>query len=289
MSIETLRPNGVGNSTQFTIGGDTPAATNWGSVDEAVSDEDVTDVYADNAWKRDLYNIQDSALQVGATINFVKLYSRMKRYSPNRADLKQGIRSGGTELWHLCSGLKADWTTWERTYYTDPNTGVAWTVPALNALQIGVEAWISGYGGRLTQTYVEVDYTAGVTHEAAAILSGVGTLATIGRGIFTGVATFTGTGTLSAIGSFAAVIHYAKAILSGIGTLSVIGRGIFTSKATLTGTGTLSAIGSLAVRLLRAVVVISQYRGTLVVTSQSRLVRALTSMYRRVKAFTSGG
>jgi len=82
--------------------------------------------------------------------------------------------------------------------------------------------------------------SGGVTHYGAATLSGVGTLATIGRGIFVGAATLAGTGTLAAIGSF---LRYAKATLSGTGALSAIGSFLHSGKATLSGTGNLAAIG----------------------------------------------
>jgi len=88
---------------------------------------------------------------------------------------------------------------------------------------------------------LHIEWTAaGETHYGAATLSGVGTLATIGRGVFIGTATLAGTGTLAAIGSF---LRYAKATLSGTGTLAAIGRGIFAGKVTLSGIGTLTAIG----------------------------------------------
>jgi len=82
--------------------------------------------------------------------------------------------------------------------------------------------------------------TAGETHYGAATLSGVGTLAGIGHGVFVGKSSLTGIGTLAAIGSF---LHYAKANLSGTGTLSAIGSFLRYGKATLSGTGTLAAIG----------------------------------------------
>lgn len=73
-----------------------------------------------------------------------------------------------------------------------------------------------------------------------ATLAGSGTLATIGRGIFIGKATLAGTGTLACIGHF---IRFGKATLSGVGSLAAIGRGIFIGKAVLAGIGSLKVIG----------------------------------------------
>lgn len=78
---------------------------------------------------------------------------------------------------------------------------------------------------------------AGETHEGAATLTGVGTLAGIGRGIFIGKATLSGTGTLAAIGQR---ICYGVAALSGVGTLVANGVRILGGKVTLTGVGSLS-------------------------------------------------
>lgn len=81
----------------------------------------------------------------------------------------------------------------------------------------------------------------GVTHLGAATLSGVGTLAADGVGIFIGKATLSGTGSLSSIGKLIAI---GKATLSGVGTLAGAGKLIAVGKATLSGVGTLSAIGN---------------------------------------------
>lgn len=99
----------------------------------------------------------------------------------------------------------------------------------------------NGYDGA-DFMFEEWGEAGGVTHYASATLSGVGTLAGIGRGIFIGKSTLSGIGTLSAIGSF---WQYGAATLSGMGTLDAIGRGIFTGKTTLSGIGTLVSVGRL--------------------------------------------
>lgn len=94
-----------------------------------------------------------------------------------------------------------------------------------------------------TQYVMRATVTAGgVTHYGAATLSGVGTLAGIGRGIFIGKSTLSGTGTLAAIGRR---IFTGAATLTGSGTLAGIGRLIAIGKATLSGTGNLAGTGSL--------------------------------------------
>jgi len=92
---------------------------------------------------------------------------------------------------------------------------------------------------------------AGETHYGAAILSGIGTLAGIGRGLFIAKATLAGAGSLAGIGRLVAI---GKATLAGVGTLSGIGRFIAVGKATLSGTGTLAVIGAIGVFKLGAAI-----------------------------------
>ncbi|MCJ7829227.1 MAG: hypothetical protein MUP81_05770, partial [Dehalococcoidia bacterium] len=90
---------------------------------------------------------------------------------------------------------------------------------------------------------------AGVIHEGAATLSGVGTLVGIGQGIFIGKGTLSGVGTLAGIGRG---IFIGKGVLSGtgtvvsIGSLIAIGKAVFSGVGTLVGAGRLTAIGKAA-------------------------------------------
>ena len=158
MATEILRPNAAGDSTEFTVTG---ATYNWQAVDEATPDDDVTYVGYALYSKKDLYNIQDSGIDDGDTINKVTLYARVKKPTSTYYKGYYGLKSGATEDWGTEITFTASYVDYSREYTTDPNTGSAWTKAALNALQIG-ERILDGAnsGMRCTQIYVEVDYTA---------------------------------------------------------------------------------------------------------------------------------
>jgi len=98
---------------------------------------------------------------------------------------------------------------------------LTWVEKAIGSSQLVTKARIkSNTSDKYLQLY-EFDFgEAGETHYGAATLSGVGTLAGIGHGVFVGKSTLTGIGTLATIGSF---LRYAKATLSGTGTLAAKG------------------------------------------------------------------
>lgn len=123
---------------------------------------------------------------------------------------------------------------------------------------------VHGYGSDPSKTaLLHIEYTVGgVTHEGAATLSGVGTLAAIGQGILIGKSTLSGAGTLATIGrrivsgkaalsgvgtlaGIGSFLRFGKATLSGQGSLSVIGRRVYQGAVTLAGQGTLASIGRL--------------------------------------------
>lgn len=108
--------------------------------------------------------------------------------------------------------------------------------------QFGQGAQTYSGGASDTISLYGIGVTTGVTHEGAATLTGVGTLAGIGHGIFIGKSTLSGAGTLAGIGRLTAI---GKATLSGLGTLTANGVITVVGKVALAGTGTLSGIGRL--------------------------------------------
>ncbi len=158
-TIETLRPNAAGDLTEFSPHPGTGEA-NWEDVDEAAPDEDSTYVYGGT--KTDLYNLPNSGVGAG-TIWGIKVYNRVRTVGSNSANHRIVIKSGGTQSEvHQGTILYGSWVTRSATWKNDPNTGVAWTWAAINALQIGVRFTPGvGSGPRCTQVYVEILYNGG--------------------------------------------------------------------------------------------------------------------------------
>lgn len=168
MTVETLRPNAVGDSSQNTPVGDTPG---WKCVDEAVSDDDTTYVCSSDVDANpylDLYNLADTAIPAGSTINSVTVKVNIRStLTAAKAAFRIALKKSGSATVYSSSISP----TTSYTVYSQVFAGVA--LSDLNALQAGIEitSKYSGiydtyFAGRCTQVWVEVDYTlAGVAKE----------------------------------------------------------------------------------------------------------------------------
>ncbi len=161
MATEILRPNGAGDETGIqTVTG---ASTHWEAVDDTGTGDDGTTTVehnTDNAYARDLYTVQDSAINSG-TINSVKIHIKHEGTSAYSRTI---LKTNGTvyESGNLTTSGDDVWAYNSTTYTTNPQTGSAWTWSEVNAMQIGVGNFRSPtQQGRTTQVYAEVDYDGG--------------------------------------------------------------------------------------------------------------------------------
>ena len=149
-STLTLHPNGAGSLTQCSQYPDSGA--NWDKVAEVNADDDSTYVYitTSNA-RKDAYSLEDSGMSVG-TINSVTLY-----YRGNSGYFRGEIRVNGTDYFDAYKSA-TNWTTYSKTWTTNPNNSLAWTWTDIDNMEIGIK--ISIYANtKVTQVYLEVDYT----------------------------------------------------------------------------------------------------------------------------------
>ena len=151
---KTLRPNANGDLVEFEdlIG----APTHWEAVAEVVADDATTHVGSDVAGRTDLFQLTDSGLATVTPINSITVYERVRREGRGDDDWQIVIKSGTTYAYSPT--FVKEGTGWaDRSYQwtTDPNTGEAWTVAAVDALQAGAYV-VTGVD--VTQVYVEVDY-----------------------------------------------------------------------------------------------------------------------------------
>mgnify|MGYP001587717849 FL=1 len=163
----TLRPSAAGDSTQWTKTGGT---ANWDTVDEATADDDTTFVATTNTTNIDNYNLADSGLAAGATINSVILYVRSRHTnaaSVSGGTTNYGLKISGTNYSAFCENTTS-YATCSNTWTTNPNTSQAWTSAAIDALQTRIvkNSACKDEGNniiactvRVTQVYLEVDYT----------------------------------------------------------------------------------------------------------------------------------
>ncbi len=169
MSIEVLRPNAAGDEEN--INEESPGGQpHWSLVDEAVSDDDTTNVKTNWTWLRDLYNIPDSGVGAG-TITSVKVYANARAgLEPTQGSLKLAVKTGGTAYESSEKTVTTSYALYSNEWTTNPGGG-SWTWAQINALQIG----ISIREGRpsttvrtfVTQVWVEVDYTPTATSKTS--------------------------------------------------------------------------------------------------------------------------
>ena len=132
--VQTLVPNGVGSSTQFSPTG---SANNWSNVNDL---PDSASTYNSSAivGNRDTYAMGDVLASTG-TIFGVQDNIHAFKTDSGSANMKPALLSGPTLAYDTALVLTPSniWTGSIRE--TDPNTGTAWTPAAINAVEYGGE------------------------------------------------------------------------------------------------------------------------------------------------------
>lgn len=159
---ETLRPSGVGSLTQIAYT-EPSSQPHWSMVDEAVPDDDSTQVWdVAQAYRTDLYAMPDMAPT--GTINKVTVHIRAKGadIASYHALAKEAVRTHGTDYFGAENILTTTWTNYSYEWTTNPYTGSPWTSDEINALEAGVSLGYqnTGHYSRCTQVYVVVDYAS---------------------------------------------------------------------------------------------------------------------------------
>lgn len=156
MAIQTLTVDGDG----ATISG---WAAEGGDFTRVQSDDgDTTRLYSPTANDVRQFSVTNTTGLTGATIASVVVYAKFRSLDPDPNTFQIGVRTGATDYWSASKDTVnvTTYVLFSETWATNPNTGTAWTVSDLDALQVGVKK-INGVGGAVTYMYVEVNYTAG--------------------------------------------------------------------------------------------------------------------------------
>lgn len=170
-SIIHLRPSSAGDSTQWTIGGGTPAATNFGSVGEASPDDATTLVHTNADARTDLYGVGASGLGGRDTVNVVAIGARFRNDIADAATaFKVQVEKTGGGTLAQSAAIVPNSATWRSnasatpfthplTTYQDPD-GAAWKPGTLATMQIGVVSTAPGTNPvQVSGLWALVDYT----------------------------------------------------------------------------------------------------------------------------------
>jgi hypothetical protein len=165
-----LRPNGAGESAQWTRGG-TDSGANWSQCNQTPPDDVTHYVLVSTLNYLDMYSCTDSGIGASDVVNVVEVGGRFNRSGTNVPTIKfRCIKtSGGTQA--LSAALTPSATAWRtntnaapRTspiiLYKDPDGANAWTQATLDTMQIGaVETVDSTANFYLSEIWAMVDYT----------------------------------------------------------------------------------------------------------------------------------
>ena len=142
ISVLAMLPTGNGTTDQWTIGGSSPAATNWQSVNENPPNDGVTFVHDGNVGDIDRYTFPTiasayPALSIG-TIFAVVVNMRAELDIPGTRAIRAAVLSSatlGTSASDL--SLTTSWADYQGVLETDPATSAQWLVAAVNAAEFG--------------------------------------------------------------------------------------------------------------------------------------------------------
>jgi hypothetical protein len=158
----TLYVDGDGARSDF---GDSPSTgSDWQKVDEVgTHDGNTTYITSHDNGDRSLFTLQNLDLPIGAAIDYITVKAAICFPAFNMHNGYFGILSGGVYDWGnriSVDSSSSSYTTYSRTYATNPNGGVAWTDGAIDNLQAGFRIGDQTWSGlRATQITVDVYYT----------------------------------------------------------------------------------------------------------------------------------
>jgi hypothetical protein len=162
MATEILRPNADGDTIAlYNNSGNelTEQIDNYSYVDEVEADDN-DNVMGGNDNQIDLYQLENPSVSSG-TINKITLYARVITYSPPDDSCRILIKTG--EVNYYSDSITTEAAIFElksNIWETNPNTEIAWTWDDIGGLQVGIEVNSgNGSGSRLSQIYLEVDYS----------------------------------------------------------------------------------------------------------------------------------
>jgi hypothetical protein len=164
LATEAARaPNGGGSETY--VASLVGAATHWQAM--LTNDGDTSFIVdGGGAYQRDLYSTTNTA--VTGLIESVKITVVAKSIGGGAA-LKTAVKTNGTVYDGAETATVAAYASYSTTYYNNPQTGNAWTIAEVNAMEIGVSL---KNACRATQVFATVTYESGATVNLTGINSG---------------------------------------------------------------------------------------------------------------------
>ena len=136
VSIETFLPVANGFQNDFTPVG---AGSNFQTVDDDPSpDGNATYIESSTVGHIDSFAMENLSFAAD-TVYCVEALSKVSKSAAGPRTYRNRIRSSGTDGFGTARTFPAGYGTYRDLYLVDPNTAVAWTAAAVNAMEVGVE------------------------------------------------------------------------------------------------------------------------------------------------------
>ena len=166
-SSGNLHPNGYASSDNFPTAYPPrhPFERHWQYVDEDPPNDDTDYVENDTTdYKEDLHECETFSLPEGMRIDNIVVYLRATSgiTTATRGYAYIAIKTGGVVHYSSVIRPANDWTTYDKTWTLNPQTGLRWTQADIDALQIGVKgkAQNIAYPLDVSTLWFEVNYSA---------------------------------------------------------------------------------------------------------------------------------
>lgn len=134
-NIQTIRPNGAGNSAQWT----SSAGANWDCVDE-VPASDADNVVTNTNDQVDLYAAGNLVGTVDSVVCVQVQARAVKEGVATPQNLALGVRTGATDYFSadkvIPTAAKSVFNLWAQ----NPNTSAAWTKTEVDGVEIGIKS-----------------------------------------------------------------------------------------------------------------------------------------------------
>lgn len=127
----------AGDSTQFSIGGSSPAPTNWQSVlNTALNDNQF--VYDSTVGDEDLYHVQ-AIINSSSLVHAVQVSGGYRMDDSTQRVARNVLKSGGSTTTGADHYINQNYTMYRDIFELDPSTGVSFTGAGANGMQVGVK------------------------------------------------------------------------------------------------------------------------------------------------------
>lgn len=132
--VETIYPDGAGNSTQWTPVGE---ASNYLCVDEVDPDDDSTYVTSSGTSELDLYTYDNISVGV-AEIYGIQILPLARKDAAGEVTLDHYVRVNSTDYVVGSGNMSDSYTYYPVLLEESPDTSTQWTLDEINALEVGV-------------------------------------------------------------------------------------------------------------------------------------------------------